>query len=79
VDESVVEKTHVREVVKKVPNNVALAPPISCPPIPLEEAPICTILIMFATQILYIVGMFIVSYLCFIQIFYSCGNAWAEI
>jgi hypothetical protein len=32
VDEPVDVETHVHEVVNKGPNNVAVAPPISCPP-----------------------------------------------
>jgi hypothetical protein len=57
VDEPVDEETHVHEVVNKGLNNVAVAPPISCPPVPLKEASVYTILIMFLTLILYIIGM----------------------
>jgi hypothetical protein len=36
---------------------------------------ICAILIIFATRILHIIVMFVIPYLCFIQIFYSRCNA----
>ncbi|XP_066348241.1 nuclear transport factor 2-like [Miscanthus floridulus] len=39
VEKPVVEETPVPEVINEVPNNVAVAPPISSPPVPLEEAP----------------------------------------
>jgi hypothetical protein len=36
---------------------------------------ICVILIMFTTQILHIIVMFVVPFLCFIQFFYYRRNA----
>ncbi|NP_001150471.2 Nuclear transport factor 2 [Zea mays] len=39
VEKPVAEETPVPDVINEVPNNVAVAPPISSPPVPLKEAP----------------------------------------